>query len=307
MKTNIFLAALAAFSTTAGALALPYISVTDALASSSPLEQAMGNLSSMFGWQLAGSGALSSDQLTSTCADLASTGHGQWAAEGLNPANIQDPICTSSSNSASNATTAVPYALLYSTNLFITQLLNAFDSTATDTFAYLCIKLRFLQLDGFYLGDARIVNATCAAAGKQLPARPEGPLAKINTNATTAYFNTASILYALLFASSATTVAELDGYCADASQYVSGLDTLLLNGTLVESTLCGLTEVLTADVGAAAIRTWTTRMFITVLENVSNVGGWLERLCGSLDVAGLESVGLDGLAVQTQVCADAQG
>ena len=47
-----------------------------------------GNLSSLFGWQMAGATA-SEDQTAAACSDVSSLGHGKWAAMGLDPENIK--------------------------------------------------------------------------------------------------------------------------------------------------------------------------------------------------------------------------
>jgi len=268
-------------------------------------QYAMGNLSTVFGWQMAGS-ALTDNQLDVTCADPANTAHGKWAAEGLIPANIREPICNAS-HANPNATTAVPYALQSASELFVTQILHAFDPSNATIFNYLCTNLRFLSLDGFYLDDARVINATCGQGDLQLPPRPVEPLVKVNASATAAYTHAASILYGLMFASSATSDTELNVYCAHAAQYVKSLDHLMFNGTLVESTICDVRAPMSANAGAVAIRTFTTHMFVTVLESISSVGGWLDWLCANLDVEELETVGLDGKYVHNQVCADAKG
>lgn len=48
----------------------------------------MGNLSYLFGWQMAGA-ATSDDQLAEACNDISALGNGKWAAMGFVPAAIQ--------------------------------------------------------------------------------------------------------------------------------------------------------------------------------------------------------------------------
>jgi len=81
----------------------------------------------------------------------------------------------------------------------------------------------------------------------------------------------------------------------------------LLNGTLVEETICNVTLPLTVNQSIVALKTWSSLAFITVIENVSNVSGWLEWLANNLDVDAMNAVGLDGPAVLSQVLQDAQG
>ncbi|KAK1087713.1 hypothetical protein LTR33_000911 [Friedmanniomyces endolithicus] len=270
-------------------------------------EQAMGNLSYLFGWTLAGS-ALSNDELELGCSDISNLGHGKWAAQGLIPAYIQEPVC-SQSHSSPNATLALPWELYYSTEVFVTQMLNAFAPNNTAAFTYLCSNLRFLALDGFHLSDARVVNASCTKAGTLQPPRPftAAPGVELNTNATVAYRNIISTLYGLLYASSALDDTGLNIYCAHEPEYIDGLNALLLNATLVEETICNVTLPLTVDQSISALKTWSSLAFITVIENVSNVSGWLDWLANNLDVDAMNAVGLDGPAVLSQVAQDAEG
>ncbi|KAK1810175.1 hypothetical protein LTR12_015444 [Friedmanniomyces endolithicus] len=249
-------------------------------------EQAMGNLSYLFGWTLAGS-ALSNDELDLGCSDISNLGHGKWAAQGLIPAYIQEPVCNQS-HSSPNATLALPWELYYSTEVFVTQMLNAFAPNNTAAFTYLCIAPR--------LAPCNRRRPFTAAPGVEL-----------NTNATVAYRNIISTLYGLLYASSALDDTGLSIYCAHEPEYIDGLNALLLNGTLVEETICNVTLPLTVDQSIAALKTWSSLAFITVIENVSNVSGWLEWRANNLDVGAMNAVGLDGPAVLSQVLQDAQG
>ncbi len=187
----------------------------------------MGNLSYLFGWTLAGS-ALGNDELDLGCSDISNLGHGKWAAQGLIPAYIQKPVCNQS-HSSPNATLALPWELYYSTEVFVTQMLNAFAPNNTAAFTYLCNNLRFLSLDGFHLSDARVVNASCTKAGTLQPPRPftAAPGVELNTNATVAYRNIISTLYGLLYASSALDDTGLNIYCAHEPEYIDGLNALV--------------------------------------------------------------------------------
>ena len=257
----------------------------------------------MFGWQLAAA-ALSRDQLDAGCDDISSLGHGRWFAEGLVPENIRLPICNASSSSL-NASTALPYVYIHGTEVFVTQLLNAFAPGNSTPYDYLCENLRFLSLDSFRLKDARVVNATCGMADRQQQPRPEGPMVVLNTNATAAYTDAISTLFGLMFASSATTDSQLDIYCAHVPEYVPALDAMLLNGALVASTICNTTVPLTVAQSTEAIRTWASKAFAIAIAGSSNVSGWMSWLCTNLDAESLNSVGLDGKAISADICGDA--
>lgn len=269
-----------------------------------PFDYAMGNLSYMFGWQLAGA-ALSQDELDVGCNNIDNIAHGRWAQEGLVEANIHDPLCNAS-HSNPNATTALPHIVSYGTELFTTYILSAFASNDTASYAYLCKNLRNLLLDGFHLNDIRVISATCQAAGLQTPPQLEDPISTINADATQAYANTASILYALMFASGPDAQIQLNVYCAHAPEYIINLNEELLNGTLVGATICDITQPIDISQGANYIRTWISRMFITAIENVSNVDGWLSWLCNNMSVDSMNGAGLDGQVVITEVCDDAR-
>lgn len=265
----------------------------------------MANFSSAFGWTLAGS-AVNSDQLDATCANITNTGHGHWAAEGLIPEYIVEPICNQSGSNP-NASYALPWVLHYSTEVFTTQLLHAFAPSKTDdAMDYLCDNLRYLLLDQFYMQETRIINATCNAAGTKMNPRPEQASAAINSTITDAYFDAFSTLYGLLFASSAVSDSMLNVYCAHSASHTSALNKMLLNGARVASTICGVKEPMSTDDGFSAIKTWSTKIFLTIIENASNVSGWLPWLCDNLDADALGAVGLNGQAVHTQVCSDAK-
>ncbi|KAK3068139.1 hypothetical protein LTR53_014529 [Teratosphaeriaceae sp. CCFEE 6253] len=222
----------------------------------------MGNISYLFGWTIAGS-ALSQDELDVGCNKISDISHGKWAAQGLKPSFIQAPICNAS-HSNPNATLALPYELFYSTEIFVTQMLSSFAADNTAAFLYLCDNLRFRSLDGFHLSDARVINASCTKAGTLQPPRPftAVPGVELNSNATVAYRNTISVLYGLLYASSALSDSQLNIFCAHGPDYVKGLNTMLLNGTLVEETICNVHEPLTLDQSIAALRTWSSRAFV---------------------------------------------
>lgn len=169
---------------------------------------------------------------------------------------------------------------------------------------YLCDNFRYRLLEGFRVIGQPAVNATCLAAGTQLNPRPEGALAAIDDPTTDVHQDLASVLYATIFVSSATSDSDLDSYCANASQRTKSLTTMLLNATLVEDTICGVKTPMSTKTAKSALRTEMSRVFATIVENGSNVGGWRKWLCENVDAVAMEAVGLDGRAVQTQVCSD---
>ena len=50
------------------------------------------------------------------------------------------------------------------------------------------------------------------------------------------------------------------------------------------------------------MRTWTTKVFLQVLEHASDDRGWMGWLCGNLDAGAMNVTGLDGDAAKREVC-----
>ena len=163
-------------------------------------------------------------------------------------------------------------------------------------------------MDGFLLSDTAVIGAVCQEVGRSLPPRPEGipGPADVDRNATTAARNTASILFATILAAGAETDSMLNIDCAHAPDHVDNLDIEMLNGTLVESTLCNITTILSIQESKGRVFEWSTRLFITIIESISNVGGYLDWLCSHLDAHRMQSVGLLGPGAVGQVCLDSQ-
>ncbi|GAB1734741.1 hypothetical protein NU195Hw_Modified_650t1 [Hortaea werneckii] len=269
------------------------------------LQEIMTNFSSSFGWALAGS-ATSTKQLETMCDNITETGHGMWATQGLIPERIVNPVCNQS-HSEPNATLALPWIVYYNTRVFSTQITNAFASqNKSADMEYLCDNLRYRLLDGFGIEGATAINATCDAAAQARNPRPEAALAMIDKNATDAYQDALSRLYGFLFASSACTSSELNDYCAQASQQIPSWDKMMLNGTLVEETICDVKRPMSSEDAKTHLREWMSKAFSTIIGYASNVDGWHGWLCEHLDVESMEAVGLDGRAISAQVCNEAE-
>lgn len=164
------------------------------------------------------------------------------------------------------------------------------------------------QIDSLYLTDTSLLEAVCTKAGQQVPPRPFGIEAgrPLSAAAGFAARNTATILYATLLAAGADSSIKLNVLCAHAPEYIDNLNLEKLNGTLMEATLCSFKEPLSVSEAQSKILSWTSRLFITVLENIGDVGGWLKWLCENLDEEGMNAVGLIGSGSKQQVCSDAK-
>ncbi|RMY31859.1 hypothetical protein D0866_07006 [Hortaea werneckii] len=272
--------------------------------SSIKLQDIMNNFSSSFGWALAGS-ATSTKQLETMCDNITETGHGMWATQGLIPERVVNPVCNPS-HSGPNATLALPWIVYYNTRVFSTQITSAFaPQNESADMEYLCDNLRYRLLDGFGIGGATAINATCNAAAQEKNPRPEAALAMIDKDATDAFQDALSRLYGFLFVSSACTVSELDDYCTQASHQVTSWDKMMLNGTLVEESICEVKTPMSPKAAKTHLRQWMSKAFSTIVGNASNVDGWHSWLCEHLNADSMEAVGLDGEAVRAQICNDA--
>lgn len=163
------------------------------------------------------------------------------------------------------------------------------------------------MIDGFLLTDTFVIKSACNAAGLPLPPRPFGDSLSPSANyesAVHAAKNTASVLYALMLSSGAVSTSELETNCGQASQSLQDWRTELLNGTLIQDILCTYNSPLSVEEAVAEVFTWVTRLFITTIENLSGVDGWLDWLCVNLDIPSMNAAGLYGAVVSAQVCLD---
>ena len=223
--------------------------------------------------------------------------------EKMTDSNLLAPLCNSS-HSNPRPIDSITHIIYYSSNIFIDQLLGSFH--APDALEYLCNNVKFDLLDAFLLNDTAILGTVCHSVGNQLPPRPFGPDhgGLPNRAPALAIRNSASVLYAFILAAGATTDSELSLLCAHAPEYVSNLNSELMNGTAFRETLCAIKKPMSVKEAVAGVTEWLTRIFITMVESVSNVGDWLGWLCEHVVVEGMDGVGLDGVVVNQTICRD---
>lgn len=214
------------------------------------------------------------------------------------------PICDTV-NDDLNSTYAITNSNVAHSQLLTIQLLHSFNTT--ERFNALCNKLNLDLIDDFPAIGNVVKEAVCQRSSyKQMAPQPFHNPLPINTAAIRAAKNTESILFGTLLASGINSSDALVIACAEAVKYVPTLNKQQLNGTAVVNTLCENTEPLSTQQAKALVQMWNTRYYITQLETISNVKGWLPWLCDNVDVDMMYAVGLNGDFVQQQVCTDAQ-
>lgn len=213
------------------------------------------------------------------------------------------PLCNTSI-SASPSVDIMPYVDQFTTSIFISQLLSTFNNT--DAYVHLCNDIGFNMVSSFGINDRLVEQAVCSAAGVQTKPRPEATLPWASNNAVRAARNTASVLFSVIWATAATSDSQLNIACARAPDYTLHLNNEQLNGTLVQSTLCSFKSPVSVKSAHHLVRTWMSRYFTTVLENIGQGDAWLGWLCSNVDPEKLNAAGLYGYGIHTQVCDDSK-
>jgi hypothetical protein len=165
-----------------------------------------------------------------------------------------------------------------------------------------CKYLRLALIDFFPLISEQVKDGVCTAAGTIRAPQGFGNPFVPNKPAIQAARNTQSVLFAIINAAAHNSKLELALSCTNMKGYVETLNSEHLNGTLIASTLCKFTKVIPVPVAKEMIRSWMTRYYITVLQNVSNSSKWEQWLCDNVDTEMMDAVGLNGDGVMQQVC-----
>jgi hypothetical protein len=278
----------------------------------------LNDLSSLFGYQLAGA-ILTNNKLYGTCSKIVDQGLDKLSKIGIVPAQVQGQpeiewkfatpyLCWSASQAPQcNTSTALPdadyariNAIYYNTKIFRTQLLNAFNSA--EHFATLCNNLSLDRIDQFPLIGETVLDAVCNASSMQRTPEPEADPLPANPAALRAATISASALYAVLNSIEADSATDLTDKCKQAREQIDVMDNVLLNGSIIAETVCKITEPIALPVARELVRSWMTKYFVTVLENISNASWFRSWLCENLDLEKMDKAGLHGVAVQRQMC-----
>lgn len=259
--------------------------------------------STVFGWQVAGS-ATNDDMVTGICDDISGIGsvfgsnYSIWGEEGLALDMIKSAVCR---DSRPNTSTALPKIRNITSSIYTTLINGSFDMADNTVSSYLCNNLDHALIAAFNISDNTIIDTVCTAAGSApLPAPVEGP--SPNDNAINAFITAASELYAIQYASSATSDSSLTQYCAHFQNAKSLIDDLDLNGETVHNWICGLDEPPCYEEAKEVIMEWNSKMFAILIENASNAQGYQKWLCQNLKMDLMDGLGLNGTLVSQSVC-----
>lgn len=87
------------------------------------------------------------------------------------------------------------------------------------------------------------------------------------------------------------------------SDHEPGIENTGLEASVVNNVACGRDgRRRSSNENLGALQTWTTKVFLQVLEHVSDNQGWGEWLCGNLDAGAMNVTGMDGEAAKVEVC-----
>ncbi|THV96929.1 hypothetical protein D6D26_06896 [Aureobasidium pullulans] len=198
--------------------------------------QIMGNASAVLGWQLAGS-QQSIAPLQMGCKDITSLGHGNWISVGLDSDVIEDVFCTAASAPSNASATALAEIKLSVTDIFITQLLNAFGDNTEVSAQWLCKNFNYTAMnDELALDSGRVGRAFCLD-------RPYGtdwvnPTHEVDIVADPRIYDLASYLAAILYTFSASSPTERWVMCEQYHYMAQAQLKLGINSNIVREELC---------------------------------------------------------------------
>ncbi|KAH9825454.1 hypothetical protein Tdes44962_MAKER04155 [Teratosphaeria destructans] len=178
------------------------------------------------------------------------------------------------------------------TNLFVTEVINAFSPGYQKlALTHPCNNLESSILNWF-LDGVSAIQAICAAAGQ--PYSPNSSALRPSDSAFNSYIDAASIMFGTVFVSSAISDSQASIYCSHSESHIDALDTLGLNATVVERTICNNTRRLSGQQGIEAITNGTTSMLAIALPQSCTSDGCPDWLCRNLHIPTMYGVGSNG-------------
>ncbi|KEQ99611.1 hypothetical protein AUEXF2481DRAFT_1106 [Aureobasidium subglaciale EXF-2481] len=234
-----------------------------------PHSQLMANVSSVFGWQLAGS-QRSLATLEQGCQDIASFGHGHWFDLGLNSTVIAGTFCAAATAGISNITAvALAQIKLASTETFITQLLHTSARIRSPT-----------------LNSGRVGRTFCHNRPYDTVWVPLTHEVSIVPDDWT--YNTTSKLFGVIYSFSAFTDIERSVMCQQYKYMAQAQLQLGIDTNIVRSYVCAPGNEVTLDLVSARVKMakLTNLIFqwqlLTVLDAVSD-SIKKDYLCNNID------------------------
>ncbi|KAI5239500.1 hypothetical protein E4T42_08648 [Aureobasidium subglaciale] len=268
-----------------------------------PHSQLMASVSSVVGWQLAGS-QQSLAALEQGCQDIASFGHGHWFDLGLNPTVIEDTFCAAATAGIFNITSvALAQIKLASTDTFITQLLHTFGENPEPKYKWLCQNLNYTDLNEPALDSGRVGRTFChnrPYATVWVPLTHEVSIVPDDWT-----YNTTSKLFGVIYSFSAFTDIERSVMCQQYNYMAQAQLQLGTDTNIVRSYVCAPGNEVTLDLVSARVKMakLTNLIFqwqlLTVLDAVSD-SIKKDYLCNNIDE--VELLWKTGATVQILAC-----
>lgn len=180
-------------------------------------------------------------------------------------------------------------------------------TVATNPYTHLCAYLQPSYLEDLNIDSDRVRSALCTASNLTQTPPPPANTSALNDTIISDQTKWASILFSYVLISTSTTTPEADALCLLAQSKEPGVENTGLGGSIVYNVVCGRDgRRMSENEAGLAMRTWTTKVFLNVLENASDEVSWMEWLCGNLDAVSMNVVSLNGDAVMEEVCGGAR-
>nr|OQO15757.1 hypothetical protein B0A51_14852 [Rachicladosporium sp. CCFEE 5018] len=271
------------------------------------LLQVVFNASELFGWQLAGR-AIKTQEIADLCNNTQAVGHGKWAPIGLSPLYIAEPSCDLGSARLPESQVIHNDAVVSNTNIFITQILNAFNqSNMIDDLTYICKNIKGNRLTPFGINTGHFLEVICGAGRARVPSAPNNTPCQLSQAQLSDFKTTISDIFAYELATSSATADQAANLCKSAPRYAQRLSAQGLDAGDVQKVLCSVKQPLSNNEASAAISKYSTSAFIQTVVGASDVPGWTSWLCENLDLQHLNAVALNGTVVLQQICAPDAG
>lgn len=218
---------------------------------------------------------------------------------------LTEPSCDVGVAQLPASSTVISGVNVANTNIFLTQLLFAFNDTDTTlSLTYLCQNLRSTLLASFGINTDHFFQVICGAAHISVSRSRYSPTP--TQDRLRAFVNDTSSLFAYELGTSAATSDQAATLCQTAPRYANHLTAQRLDASVVQNVLCSIKQPLDNNAASSAISEWATAIFVQTITAASDVRDWDVWLCKHLDAMHLNAVGLNGTVASQQICGAAQ-